>query len=90
LLQSEAQTGNLQWPAQMPTGGQTEYDTVRLRSAVGLLGEGPASMSAVPTQMVFPGSGSRGKSGKMGIVPRCRSLEPLVSPGSPSSPLYIS
>uniref|UniRef100_A0A669E9A0 Uncharacterized protein n=1 Tax=Oreochromis niloticus TaxID=8128 RepID=A0A669E9A0_ORENI len=65
-------------------------DTVRLRSAVGLLGEGPASMSAVPTQMVFPGSGSRGKSGKMGIVPRCRSLEPLVSPGSPSSPLYIS
>uniref|UniRef100_A0A668W751 Uncharacterized protein n=1 Tax=Oreochromis aureus TaxID=47969 RepID=A0A668W751_OREAU len=67
-----------------------EEDTVRLRSAVGLLGEGPASMSAVPTQMVFPGSGSRGKSGKMGIVPRCRSLEPLVSPGSPSSPLYIS
>uniref|UniRef100_A0A3Q0SMM5 Uncharacterized protein n=1 Tax=Amphilophus citrinellus TaxID=61819 RepID=A0A3Q0SMM5_AMPCI len=67
-----------------------EDDTVRLRSAVGLLGEGPASMSAVPTQMGFPGSGSRGKSGKMGIVPRCRSLEPLVSPGSPSSPLYIS
>lgn len=68
-----------------------EDETVRLRSAEGLLGDGPAPRFAIPVTVTgFSGSGSRGKSGKNGMVTWWRSLEPLVSPGSGSSPLYIS
>ncbi|TNN75973.1 hypothetical protein EYF80_013736 [Liparis tanakae] len=73
-------------------------DTVRLRSAAGLLGDRPAPMSANPTEMGFPGNGSRGRSGKRGATARWRSPPPppppppppLVSAGSAGSPLYIS